>query len=207
MSEMYPAASTVLRRRLTWTSLAVGSVIMLAACSPAGDVEESPAPTPSESTLAPDLTDAPDAAGDGAPDSAEGAIDAATEAFVEYNDLENLINREQGADTARIDAVALGQAREAIVSKDWTTPSSYEGGITVSVQSSYALDLTADGATVPFGSVGLLFCNDESTRTITRPDGSIRQSQPSVIMEAAVQYVPSSDNWKVASIVIEGDPC
>jgi len=204
---MYPTAPKIIRRRLMWTSLATAGVIVLAACTPASESEEAPLPVPSNATPAPAPTELPGREENGAPDSAEDAIDAATQAFVEYNDLENLINREQGVDTARIDAVALGQAREAIVSKDWSAPSTYVGGITVSVQSSYALDLTADGATIPFGSVGLLFCNDESTRTITRADGSIRESQPSVIMEAAVHYVPSGAAWKVASIVIEGDPC
>lgn len=197
----------ILRRSLVPVAALIAGGILLAGCT-------TPTPTPSESpsasASAPATTMAPSptaGATQEAPKDSKDAIAQATAVAKQYWAITDEILRDGGKDSARIDAVAVGQARKFIVDAAANTAKQNvtirgSRGLEVTGSSTSDLNVTdkSGDKVIPNGFVALTVCNDVSGVSGTNADGSPAQtgSVARFVDSLEVEFDPAQGKWFVA---------
>lgn len=185
----------------------VASGILLASCT-------TPTPTPSESSSAsasaPATTMAPTptaGATQAAPKDSKEAIAQATAVAKQYWAISDEILNDGGEDSARIDAVSVGQARTFVVDSAANLAEqkiTFTGERGFEVMEATSSDLTVTDKSgdkvVKNGFVGLTVCNDVSGVSGTNADGSPAKmsSVPRSINSVEVEFDPTAGKWFVS---------
>lgn len=197
----------ILQRSLVPVTALLASGILLAGCT-------TPAPTPSESprtsTTAPATTTDPAptaSATQAAPRDSKDAVAKATAVAKQYWAISDEILNDGGNDSARIDAVAVGQARKFVVDSAANLVEqkmSFTGKRGFEVTEATSSDLTVTDKlgdkVVKEGFVGLTVCNDVSGVSGTNADGTPAKMSSVVrsINSVEVEFDPAEGKWFVS---------
>lgn len=184
----------------------VASGILLAGCT-------TPSPTPSgsptASATAPATTMAPTptaSATKAAPQDSKEAIAQATEVAKQYWAITDEILNDGGKESSRIDAVAVGQAKQIVVdvaakqvAKQITITGKRGFEVTVSSASDLTVTDKAGEQVIKNGSVALSVCNDVSGVSSTNADGSPSETGTVLrfVNSVEVEYNAVQGKWFV----------